>query len=299
MPSTATVAHRPRARRAASAPPARSIWESSQPPNISPLGLASAGIAMTRISGMPGGSLGGVSCDDSPATADAIIPPILHASTCGAAGRRVVARNCVAIYHVVSSGFRPDRLEVAMSVPAKQSWLRRALFAGTVVATAAATVATSQPAAAQYYAGYGYGYPAAYPGYGYPAAYPYYPYYYPYYAYGYPYWGWGWGWGGGWGWGHGGWGRGGWGHGGWGHAGWGGGHGGWGGGHGGWGGGHGGWGGGHGGWGGGHGGGGGGDRGAAAQNAGGGGGGSGAADANRLDGAADPRPRHPRPGTGA
>ena len=82
-----------------------------------------------------------------------------------------------------------------MSVPAKQSWLRRALFAGAVVATAAATVATSLPATAQYYGGYGYGYPAAYPGYGYPAAYPYYPYYYPYYAYGYPYWGWGWGWG--------------------------------------------------------------------------------------------------------
>jgi hypothetical protein len=41
---------------------------------MSPFGLASAGIAITRISGMPGGSLGGVSCDDSPATADAMIP---------------------------------------------------------------------------------------------------------------------------------------------------------------------------------------------------------------------------------
>ena len=52
-----------------------------------------------------------------------------------------------------------------MSVPAKQSWLRRALFAGAVLATAAAAaVATPQPAAAQYYPGYGYGYPAAYPG---------------------------------------------------------------------------------------------------------------------------------------
>src|ERR1700720_4968575 len=107
----------------------------------------------------------------------------------------LLPRNGVAIYHVVSSGFRPDRLEVAMSVPAEQSRLRRALFAGAVVATAAAaTVATPQLAAAQYYpgygAGYGYGYPGygagygyGYPGYGYPAAYPYYPYDYPYYAY--------------------------------------------------------------------------------------------------------------------
>src|ERR1700730_8108842 len=90
MPTTATVAHLPRARGAARLPPARPICESSHPPKMSPFGLASAGIAITRISGIPGGSLGEVFCDDSPATADAIIPPILHASTCGKAGRRVV-----------------------------------------------------------------------------------------------------------------------------------------------------------------------------------------------------------------
>src|SRR5260370_12423794 len=105
----------------------------------------------------------------------------------------LLPRNGVAIYPVVSSGCRPDGWEVAMSVPAKQSRLRRALFAGAVLATAAAaTVATPQLAAAQYYPGYGAGYGYGYPGYGYPAAYPYYPYYYPYYAYGYPYWGWAW-----------------------------------------------------------------------------------------------------------
>src|SRR5215472_8508862 len=51
MPSTATVAHRPRARRAARLPPARSICASSHPPKMSPFGLASAGMAKTRTSG--------------------------------------------------------------------------------------------------------------------------------------------------------------------------------------------------------------------------------------------------------
>src|SRR3984893_9195045 len=91
MPSTATVAHLPRARWAARLPPARSICESSHPPKMSPFGLASAGIAITRIRGIPGGSLGEVFCDDSPATADAIIPPILHVGSFGKAGRGVVA----------------------------------------------------------------------------------------------------------------------------------------------------------------------------------------------------------------
>ena len=72
-----------------------------------------------------------------------------------------------------------------MSVRATQDWFRRVAFAGAVLATAVLTLgATPQPAAAQYYPGYGngygygYGYPAAY-GYGYPAVYPYYPYYGP------------------------------------------------------------------------------------------------------------------------
>src|SRR5260370_31258936 len=151
MPSTATVAHRPRARWAARLPPARSICESSHPPKMSPFGLASAGIAITRISGIPGGSLGEVFCDDSPATADAIIPPILMLALSARLAAALLPRNGVAIYHVVSSGFRPDRLEVAMSVPAKQSLLRRALFAGAVLATAAAaTVPTPQLAPPQH-----------------------------------------------------------------------------------------------------------------------------------------------------
>src|SRR6266478_2192377 len=65
MPSTATVAHRPRARWAARLPPARSICESSHPPKMSPLGLASAGIAMTRTSGMVEGT-----CEVSPRARD-------------------------------------------------------------------------------------------------------------------------------------------------------------------------------------------------------------------------------------
>ena len=49
--STATVTALPRATRMATSPPARSICAISQPPKMSPLGLASAGIAVTRIAG--------------------------------------------------------------------------------------------------------------------------------------------------------------------------------------------------------------------------------------------------------
>jgi hypothetical protein len=49
--STATVAHRPRAWRAAAFPAARSIWDSNHPPKISPAGFVSAGMAMVRIAG--------------------------------------------------------------------------------------------------------------------------------------------------------------------------------------------------------------------------------------------------------
>jgi hypothetical protein len=48
MPSTATVATRPRARLIAAAPPARSICAITQPPKMSPFGLVSAGIAVVR-----------------------------------------------------------------------------------------------------------------------------------------------------------------------------------------------------------------------------------------------------------
>ena len=51
MPSTATVAARPRAVRAARLPAARSIWLISQPPKMSPAGFVSAGMAMVRITG--------------------------------------------------------------------------------------------------------------------------------------------------------------------------------------------------------------------------------------------------------
>src|SRR6185312_169293 len=58
MAVIATVAVRPLARRLAAAPPARSICDSSQPPKISPYGLASAGRAMARSAGSPwGGTL--------------------------------------------------------------------------------------------------------------------------------------------------------------------------------------------------------------------------------------------------
>src|ERR1700747_2093289 len=55
MPSTATVAQRPRARRTAALAPARSICAISQPPKMSPDGLVSAGIAIARINGSPSG----------------------------------------------------------------------------------------------------------------------------------------------------------------------------------------------------------------------------------------------------
>src|SRR6476660_9067130 len=51
MASTATVTMRPWARWTAATPPARSIWDIIQPPKMSPLELASAGMAMVRIAG--------------------------------------------------------------------------------------------------------------------------------------------------------------------------------------------------------------------------------------------------------
>ena len=58
---TATVATRPRACWAATLPPARSICESSQPPKMSPLGLASAGMATVRSAGSRAGGWEGAS----------------------------------------------------------------------------------------------------------------------------------------------------------------------------------------------------------------------------------------------
>src|ERR1700686_3868880 len=51
----ATVTTRPPACRTATVAPARSIWQSSQPPKISPCGLVSAGMAMVRIAGSASG----------------------------------------------------------------------------------------------------------------------------------------------------------------------------------------------------------------------------------------------------
>src|SRR5437667_4745697 len=48
---TATVATRPRARRAATTPPAMSTCDITQPPKMSPCWLASAGIGTTRSAG--------------------------------------------------------------------------------------------------------------------------------------------------------------------------------------------------------------------------------------------------------
>src|SRR6266576_2057859 len=61
MAVIATVTVRPLARRRAAAPPARSICDNSQPPKISPCGLASAGIAMARSAGSACGGLSEVS----------------------------------------------------------------------------------------------------------------------------------------------------------------------------------------------------------------------------------------------
>ena len=59
MASTATVATRPAARWVAMLEAARSICDISQPPKMSPAGLASAGMAMVRITGSPRVSDGG------------------------------------------------------------------------------------------------------------------------------------------------------------------------------------------------------------------------------------------------
>ena len=60
MASTATVATRPLGPAHGDHRPARSIWASIQPPKISPLALASAGMAMVRIAGSrPGRRVGG------------------------------------------------------------------------------------------------------------------------------------------------------------------------------------------------------------------------------------------------
>ena len=61
MPSTATVAQRPRARRKATVAPARSICDISQPPKMSPSGLVSLGMAMVRITGVSSGQACGSS----------------------------------------------------------------------------------------------------------------------------------------------------------------------------------------------------------------------------------------------
>ena len=55
MAVIATVATRPRARSRATRPPAMSICDRTQPPKMSPLGLASAGMASVRMASAPRG----------------------------------------------------------------------------------------------------------------------------------------------------------------------------------------------------------------------------------------------------
>src|SRR5271169_6461427 len=61
MAVIAIVTTRPPARRVATVEPARSIWQRSQPPKISPCGLVSAGMAMARSAGSDFGSTSGAS----------------------------------------------------------------------------------------------------------------------------------------------------------------------------------------------------------------------------------------------
>src|SRR3546814_16596988 len=65
MASTATVATRPAARAPAVMPPAMSICDSTQPPKMSPLGLASAGMARVRVASVPRGRPGDSAVMDS------------------------------------------------------------------------------------------------------------------------------------------------------------------------------------------------------------------------------------------
>ncbi len=58
IPSTATVAQRPRHRRLAALAAAKSICDINQPPKMSPEGLAPAGMVMARMSGSLSGGLG-------------------------------------------------------------------------------------------------------------------------------------------------------------------------------------------------------------------------------------------------
>src|SRR5262245_45700777 len=72
MAVIATVTVRPLARRRATAPPARSICDNSQPPKISPYGLASAGMAMARSAGSACGESGRLeACMENPIAAAA------------------------------------------------------------------------------------------------------------------------------------------------------------------------------------------------------------------------------------
>ena len=67
MPCTATVATRPLARAPAVMPPATSIWDISQPPKMSPLGLVSRGMARVRMAISPRGSGGASAATACPA----------------------------------------------------------------------------------------------------------------------------------------------------------------------------------------------------------------------------------------
>src|SRR5260370_22525374 len=78
------VAQRPRQRRLAALAAAISICDINQPPNISPEGLASAGIAMARIKGSPSGGCVGSAMFTQLATEEQKV----HAAWCSRARRK-------------------------------------------------------------------------------------------------------------------------------------------------------------------------------------------------------------------
>src|SRR5579883_1692129 len=186
MPSTATVAQRPRARCAARLPPARSICDSSQPPKMSPFGLASAGIAMTRISGaVAGGAPPGAADEPRLMT----LPPKLSTppqsrSTRGGLSAYNTAQQALPAVAVAEVPMSPLPLT-------RRPWSRPTVAA--LLAAACALALPALPAAAQTAASSPYSYqtpPSYAPPYSAPPAnpYPYYsyygqydPYYYCYY----------------------------------------------------------------------------------------------------------------------
>src|SRR6516162_2113891 len=160
MPSTATVAHRPRARRAARLPPARSIWASSHPPKMSPFESASAGIAKTRTSGSVRGNS---TSDPMPMSWMRRAVTSHNFRTEATSGR--MTNGAAYTYKALSLYFRASRVEIIMFMGAQHSWCRRVAVAAAALSMLGLCTGTfAQPATAQVYPGYSSG-SQAYPGY--------------------------------------------------------------------------------------------------------------------------------------